>query len=75
MAETQFNVYVLGDVVRVEAGAHVEDDPESNADLYLQCDADTAERVGRELIDSASLARRADEDGPRPANGYGIAVE
>jgi hypothetical protein len=74
MAETQFNVYTLGDVVRLEAGAHVEDDPETDADVYLQFDADTAERVGRDLTDNAPLARRGD-DGPRPANGYGIAVQ
>jgi hypothetical protein len=74
MAETQFNVYLLGDVVRLAAGAHVADDPEAGEDVYLQFDADTAERVGRQLMESAPLARDG-HGGPRPANGYATAVE
>lgn len=73
MAEgTEFRVFTLGDVARIEAGPEVED-PEATAEVYLQFDADTAERVGRELMAAAAEARNGD-DGPRPANNFGAAV-
>lgn len=70
---SEFRVFTLGDVARIEAGAEVED-PEVDADVYLQFDADTAERVGRELMAAAAEARNG-SDGPRPANNFGVAVE
>jgi hypothetical protein len=69
---TEFRVFTLGDVARIEAGAEVED-PEAPAELYLQFDADTAERVGRQLVEAAAEARNG-SDGPRPANNFGAAV-
>ncbi len=74
MAEgTEFRVFTLGDVARIEAGAEV-DDPEAMAEVYLQFDADTAEWVGRQLVEAAAEARNS-SDGPRPANNCGVAVE
>jgi hypothetical protein len=70
---TEFRVFTLGDVARIEAGAEVED-PEAMADVYLQFDADTAERVGRQLMEAAAEARNG-RDGPRPANNFGAPVE
>jgi hypothetical protein len=70
---TEFRVFTLGDVARVEAGPEVED-PEATAEVFLQFDADTAERVGRQLMAAAAEARNG-SDGPRPANSFGGAVE
>jgi hypothetical protein len=70
---TEFRVFTLGDVARVEAGPEVED-PEATAEVFLQFDADTAERVGRQLMAAAAEARNG-SDGPRPANNFGGAVE
>lgn len=70
---SEFRVFTLGDVARIEAGAEV-DDPEATADVYLQFDADTAERISRELMQAAAEARNS-SDGPRPANNFGVAVE
>jgi hypothetical protein len=65
----EFRVFTLGDVARIEAGTEVED-PEAMADVFLQFDADTAERVGRQLVEAAAEARNG-SDGPRPANSFG----
>jgi hypothetical protein len=74
MAEgTEFRVFTLGDVARIEAGSEVED-PEADADVYLQFDADTAERIGRQLVQAAAEARNG-SGGPRPANNFGAPVE
>jgi hypothetical protein len=65
-AEPQFVVQWLGDVVRLEAY-----NDESGHRLFMQFDADTAERVGQDLAENATLAREEDE-GPRPKNSFGV---
>jgi hypothetical protein len=67
---TQFRAFPLGTAVRIEAGPGVEENPATTPEVFFQFDAETAERLARELTDAAVEARGPDAE-PGPTS-YGI---